>query len=94
MIDPVIFASEPIYVDIEIEDETIDVDVDSKIEIISADYPFYEGAYNARPSFETQELETQNTILTQNVEVEPIYVSRTSNLAGGITVFIGGNTNA
>jgi len=32
--------------------------------------------------------------MNSDVEVEAIEVSRTTNLAGGITIFIGGNLNA
>lgn len=57
-------------------------------------YPVYDGPYVATPKFESQELETKDKMMKDNVEVEPIYVSRVSNPAGGTTVYIGGIFNA
>lgn len=50
----------------------------------------YEGPYEVDPSFETQMLETNAKIMADDVTVHPIMVSKTTNLAGGITVYIGG----
>ena len=52
-------------------------------------YPEYTGEYTVEPNFETQELETQNKVLRQNVFVNPIRVERVSN-PYGTTVYIGG----
>ena len=59
---------------------------------MSANY--YNGPYAVKPSFEDQFLATNNKLMTSDVEVEAIEVSRTTNLAGGITVYIGGIINA
>lgn len=57
-------------------------------------YSVYDGPYTAIPKFESQELETKDKMMKENVEVEPIYVSKVSNPAGGTTVYIGGIFNA
>lgn len=57
-------------------------------------YPVYDGPYVTTPKFESQELETKDKMMKENVEVEPIYVSKVSNPAGGTTVYIGGIFNA
>lgn len=59
---------------------------------ISANY--YEGPYSVKPKFEDQTLLTNNKLMSDDVQVEAIEVSRTTNLAGGITVYIGGIINA
>lgn len=50
----------------------------------------YAGEYDVIPNFELQTLETKNRRLKENVNVEAIRISRTSNPSGGTTVFIGG----
>lgn len=50
----------------------------------------YLGPYIVDPIFETITLETNDKKMTDDVTVNPIAVSRTSNLSGGITVYIGG----
>lgn len=53
-----------------------------------ADY--YNGDYIVDPDFEEQTLHTKKKIMKEDVTVKPIAVSRTANLSGGITVYIGG----
>lgn len=53
-------------------------------------YEYYDGPYVVDPTFSTQELQTNQKLMDANVEIKPIFVSRTTNSAGGITVFIGG----
>lgn len=53
----------------------------------------YEGEYVVNPDFERQTLETANKILTDDITVNPIYVSRTTNKTGGKTIYIGGVEN-
>lgn len=53
----------------------------------------YLGKYVVNPDFAGVRLETKNKILSQDVLVNPIEVSRVSNTSDGITVFIGGITN-
>lgn len=56
-------------------------------------YPVYDGPYTATPKFESQELETKDKMMKENVEIEPIFVSKVTNLSGGTTVYIGGIFN-
>lgn len=51
--------------------------------------PFYEGPYTVEPRKVEQTLETQNKSMTQNVVVEEIFYSETSNVGGGLTCYIG-----
>ena len=53
----------------------------------------YSGKYNVIPDFEFQTLETKNRRLKDDVTVEAIRVSRTTNPSGGTTVYIGGMLN-
>ena len=57
-------------------------------------YPVYDGPYTAQPKFESQKLETKDKMMKENVEIEPIFVSKVTNLSGGTTVYIGGIFNA
>lgn len=50
----------------------------------------YLGPYAIDPTFEDQTLNTNQKIMTDDVTVKAIAVSRTSNTSGGITVYIGG----
>lgn len=50
----------------------------------------YAGPYVVEPKFEDQTLETSQKFMTADVTVKEIAVSRTTNLSGGITVYIGG----
>ncbi|MBR1810241.1 MAG: hypothetical protein IJ766_01155 [Clostridia bacterium] len=49
----------------------------------------YEGAYEISPAFESQTLPTKGKSMTDDVTVEAIKVSRTTNASGGKTVYIG-----
>ena len=53
----------------------------------------YLGEYDVIPDFELQTLETKNRRLKEDVTVEAIRVSRTTNPSGGTTVYIGGMLN-
>ena len=53
----------------------------------------YDGPYTVTPDFETQELDTKDKILKDNVTVDPIAVARVENPSGGKTIFIGGIFN-
>lgn len=50
----------------------------------------YAGPYIIDPTFERQLLNTNNKLLTDDVTVNEICVSRVTNPSGGITVYIGG----
>lgn len=55
--------------------------------------PVYTGEYEVDPDFERTILETKNKVLTDDLVVNPIEVSRVSNTSGGTTVYIGGIIN-
>lgn len=61
-------------------------------EILETRYlPYYDGKYHVTPDFVDQTLETSGKNMKDDVSVGPIYVSETSNPAGGNTVYIGGD---
>lgn len=51
--------------------------------------PPYEGAYEVEPDFDGQVLPTRGLRMTDNLTVDAIPYSETSNPSGGITVYIG-----
>lgn len=63
------------------------------VRIIHTEGDIYDGEYEVTPNFETQILETAQKTMIDDVTVEPIPVSRTSNPEGGKTIYIGGNLN-
>ena len=50
----------------------------------------YDGTYEVTPTFSRQTLNTYNKLMTDDLTVRPIEVSRISNPQGGKTIFIGG----
>ena len=50
----------------------------------------FDGQYVVDPLFTEQTLETKDKKMLDDVTINPIYVADTSNLSGGITVYIGG----
>ena len=53
----------------------------------------YDGEYEVSPTFEDQTLHTEHKYMTNDVIVDAIEVSRTTNPSGGKTVYIGGIIN-
>lgn len=53
----------------------------------------YEGPYQVMPKFTHQTLSTKGMKMIDDVTVDPITVSRTSNPSGGKTIYIGGTIN-
>lgn len=53
----------------------------------------YEGEYDVIPTFNLQTLDTNGKLMTDDVSVYAIPVSEVENLAGGYTVYIGGEIN-
>lgn len=51
----------------------------------------YDGVTEVVPNFIGTVLPTANKLVTEDITVSPIQVSRTSNSSGGTTVYIGGN---
>lgn len=73
--------------------ETLDMALGSAIQVTYLTGDIYEGEYVVDPSFDEQTLLTKNKTLEDNVTVNPIMVSRTTNIGGGYTVYIGGDIN-
>jgi hypothetical protein len=69
---------------------TVNVEV-LPVRVISPDE--YKGDYTATPEFEAQTFETKDKLMTDDFTVESIPVYDTTNPAGGITIYIGGNFN-
>lgn len=74
------------------DSEEFSMEMDMSV-VIGGQAPYYTGSYEVNPSFSEQTLETRNKILEEDVTVHAIEVSRTSNPAGGTTVYIGGEIN-
>ncbi len=78
---------------------TLDVDggnditatLDTAIVVRPLEGDIYDGEYIVDPSFEQQILETKNKTMEDDVTVNAIMVSRTTNTSGGYTVYIGGD---
>ena len=93
-------ALEPILLDVDLsveeydldvsEAEALDVELETAIQVSTITGDIYEGSYDVTPSFEQQSLETRNKTMKDDVTIQPIAVSRTQNLAGGTTIYIGG----
>lgn len=64
------------------------IDVPSVVGIES-----YDGEYIVNPNFVEQILETKYKMMKDDVVIEPITVSKTTNPSGGNTVYIGGVYN-
>lgn len=84
----------PIPLEVLDDNRPIPLCVSMEIREIKGDFPIYEGPYEVDPAFEDRILETKNTTLTDDVTVNAIIVSRTTNPSGGNTVYIGGIINA
>ena len=81
-----------IFLKVESNHKTIPLQIAAEYRAVTGDP--YLGPYVVDPTFREQTLETRNKLMTDDVTVNPIEVSRTSNPAGGITVYIGGIINA
>lgn len=71
--------------------EIIGDDIPDRIRALPTKGSPYTGAYVVHPKVTSQELETKNKHMEDNVTIEAIYYSETSNISDGITVFIGEN---
>lgn len=81
--------SEPSILSFKIEEPTeMSFELDSEFSG-SFDTEPYRGDYSISPSFQPQTFDTKDKRMTDSLIVEPIRVSRVSNLSGGNTVFIG-----
>lgn len=73
-------------------DKPLEITVDfGNLSIISrCHHETYDGTYEVIPTFSRQTLNTHDKLMTDDLTVRPIEVSRTSNPQGGNTIFIGG----
>lgn len=71
----------------------MDGEAGTVIKITEYDAPTYRGQTTVNPDFVGTVLETAQKIVLTDITVNPIQVSRTSNHAGGTTVYIGGLIN-
>ena len=71
-----LFETAPLYVEIQ------------NIEVRNG-FPFYQGEYTVKPTFEAQVLPTVETTMKENLVVEAIPYREIENEAGGTTVIIG-----
>ena len=69
---------------------SFDMEFQEVIEITPDRVPAYDGPYSVKPSFEEQVLETAGLLLTADINVKQIPLSRVTNNSGGMTVIIGG----
>lgn len=70
-----------------------DGEVGITTKVVEHDLPVYTGTTTVEPDFVGAVLMTAQKVVNQNITVNPIQVSRTSNPAGGTTVYIGGLIN-
>lgn len=71
------------------DDDSVSFDISENI-VVKETHPHYDGSYTIDPRFSAQELETADKVMGENLVVNAIEVSRTTNTAGGKTVYIGG----
>lgn len=74
------------------DSEAMPMTMDTNI-VVGGGMPYYTGEYDVIPTFELQTLPTADKTMANDVTIEAIPVSRTSNPAGGKTVYIGGTIN-
>lgn len=92
---------EPILLDVDVsveefdlevqETESLDVELETAINVIHLQGDEYEGPYIVTPKVEEQQLATRAKTMTDNVTVLEIPYAEVSNLSGGYTVTIGGH---
>ena len=70
--------------------DEVDFEIDTVINAAHVVGDVYDGSYTVTPAFSEQWLETKDKIMVDDVTIEPIMVSRTTNLSGGTTIYIGG----
>lgn len=80
----------PCNVQMQESTSTLDARLEDIQIVTISDVPFYTGAYEVDPTFETQTLATAMKYLAEDVTVNAIEVDTVSNLQGGNTVYIGG----
>lgn len=86
---PMEVQAEGIVVQMEIgtDSQTIGMSVGAEYNMIEGDP--YEGTYEVTPRVYAQSLETDGKLMSDDVTIYEIPVTRTSNPQGGLTVLIG-----
>ena len=86
-----------IELDLTTESRTIETIIPMKFRGIDVEFiglpsnrDAYTGTYTIIPNFDEQNLDTSGKLMIDDVSVQAIPVSYTSNLSGGNTVYIGG----
>ena len=85
----VLQREEAIEVEIITHKEVLEVEIGSEI-VRCGDYSSYKGPYILNPSFDSQRLGTKDLLMSEDLTVNPISVTRVSNTSGGNTIIIGG----
>lgn len=90
MILKVDFAEDPRTMDLTFEEQSaaVDMQFDQVVEVVRSDADPYTGDYSVTPTLEGETLETKGKYMREDVTVQPIPVHRTTNAAGGYTVYI------
>lgn len=81
---------QPIVLSISEQSNPLTLGVSEQFIIHVDEKQHYQGTYTIDPKFFTQTLETTDKIMDEDVVVNPIEISRTTNSSGGKTVYIGG----
>lgn len=74
--------------ELEVDDADISIDLDMDMDIVTGGAAIYTGAYEVTPNMSEQILETKNKIMADDVTVHQVPVYRTTNVSGGVTVYI------
>ena len=80
----------PMTVDVSPKPIELSLDVAIRPTVYDGELETYDGSYRIDPSFDQQTLETAGKAMMNDVVVEAIIVSRTTNASGGRTIYIGG----
>lgn len=76
------------YLDVDLNEDSTELELVFD-DVAGTRLPFYEGPYLVDPRKIGQTLWTKSKSMNENVTVNPIYYSETSNLGGGLTAYIG-----
>lgn len=79
----------PIIVPMQVAASTVEIPMEVEVAFQFVEGDEYEGPYTVTPHFLEQSLATTGKLMTDDVTVYEIPVTRTSNPQGGLTVIIG-----
>lgn len=86
---PVKLAVENVAIPMRVATDDIEIPVSISVSYEAVSGNPYEGSYEVTPTLDDQTLETQGKVMTDDVTVYKIPITRTSNPYDGITVLIG-----